>query len=281
MNGSGNKGGAFGFKISSINKLVDTKASHSSSITLLHFLVNTIEDRLPHVAEFTDELKESGSACRVSQQEMTSEYRMMGAQLNDLDIELQKNFTDVELEETDKFPGVMKDFVIESKQKFEALQVKYTSMEVAYKDVVAYFGEDPKNTKPDEFFGIFKIFIASFEKARNDNKRQRDHELAAQKRKEELENRRKMANANPNVRVTSSSSQDSQDSSEEKHLMDNLLETLRDGRDLDTRSRRKRGEREKRIGRSMSIALKAESILNSLKEDEPPMPEIPKEIETK
>jgi hypothetical protein len=95
-----------------------------------------------------------------------------------------------------------------------------------------------------------------------------------------LENRRKNAHANPNVRVTPTS-QDSQDSIEEKHLMDNLLETLRDGRDLDTRSRRKRGEREKRVGRSMSIALKAESILNSLKEDEPPMPEIPKEIITK
>jgi hypothetical protein len=94
---------------------------------------------------------------------MTSEYRMMGTQLNDLDIELQKNFTDVELEENDKFPSVMKDFVIKSKQKFEELRVKYTSMEVAYKDVVAYFGEDPNHTKPDEFFGIFKIFITSFE----------------------------------------------------------------------------------------------------------------------
>ena len=60
-------------------------------------------------------------------------------------------------------------------------------------------------------------------------------------------------------------SQDSQDSSDEKHLMDNLLESLRDGRDIDSRSRRKRGEREKCIERSMSIALKAESILNRLK----------------
>lgn len=87
----------------------------------------------------------------------------MGTQLNDLDFELQKNFTDVELEKNDRFPIIMKDFVIKSKQKFEELQVKYTSMEVAYKDVVAYFGEDPNNTKPDEFFGIFKTFIASFE----------------------------------------------------------------------------------------------------------------------
>ncbi|CAG8806298.1 10772_t:CDS:10, partial [Dentiscutata erythropus] len=45
MNGSGNKGGAYGFKIQSINKLVDTKAAKSSSITLLHFLADTIETK--------------------------------------------------------------------------------------------------------------------------------------------------------------------------------------------------------------------------------------------
>jgi hypothetical protein len=45
--------------------------------------------------------------------------------------------------------------------------------------------------------------------------------------------------------------------------MDNLLESLRDGRNFDSQSHKKRGERENRIERSMSIALKAESILNS------------------
>src|SRR6266540_3110692 len=92
----------------------------------------------------------------VSQQEMTNEYRTMRIKLNDLAVELQKNFTDVELEENDRFPGIMKDFLVKSLHKFEELQDKYTSMEVAYKDVVTYYGEDPINTKPDEFFGVFK-----------------------------------------------------------------------------------------------------------------------------
>jgi len=90
-----------------------------------------------------------------------------------------------------------------------------------------------------------------------------------------MENRKKRVREEPSVSVTS---QDS--SEEEKHLMDNLLETLRDGRDLEPRSRRKRGGKEKRLERSMSIALRAESILSRLKEDDtPPMPEIPPEIE--
>ncbi|CAI2186042.1 20571_t:CDS:2, partial [Funneliformis geosporum] len=270
MNGNTHKGGAFGIKISSINKLVDTKSTNSSSHTLLHFLANTVDDKLPRISGFIDDLKDCGSACRVSQQDMTNEYRNMGTKLNELAIELKKNFTDVELEENDKFPSIMQKFVISSQQKFEELQVKYTSMEVAYKDVVAYFGEDPKNTKPDEFFGVFKTFITSFEKARHDNKQQRERELAIQKRKEEAENRKKAARPSPGVNINSAS----QDSVEEKHLMDNLLESLRDGVDLDSRSRRRRGGKEKRLGREMSVLMRAENILNSLKEDTPPIPDM-------
>ncbi|CAG8616739.1 494_t:CDS:10 [Acaulospora morrowiae] len=274
MNGSGLKGGAFGFKIASINKLVDTKASNNSSITLLHFLADTVEEKTPHILGFAEELKDCGSACRVSQQDMMNEYRMMGTKLNDLAVELQMHYTDVELEENDKFPEIMKEFVVKSQEKFEQLRVKYTSMEVAYKDVLSYFGEDVKNTKPDEFFGIFKTFITSFERVRSDNKKVKERELSAQRRREEIENRKKRAAAtSPGVHVGEGVTMDS---SEEKHLMDNLLETLRDGRDLDTRSRNRRGNR--RVARSMSIALKAESILNRLKEDAPPLPEMPKQI---
>ncbi|CAG8744722.1 14851_t:CDS:2, partial [Cetraspora pellucida] len=269
MNGSGNKGGAYGFKIQSINKLVDTKAAKSSSITLLHFLADTVETKLPNVLSFVDEIAECGSACRVSQQEMTNEYRQMGTLLNDLAIELQKHFGDeVELEKNDKFPEIMKEFVVMSQKKFEDLQMKYTSMEVAYKDVVAYFGEDSKNTKPDEFFGIFKTFLTSFERVRTDNKAIKDRELAAKKRKEEIEQRKKLANKpSTGVQMTAQLNP-----SDEKHLMDNLLEKLRDGGDLETRAKRRGGKGDKeggdlRVSRSMSIAIRAEDILKRLKED--------------
>jgi len=210
----------------------------------------------------------------VSQQEMTNEYRLIGTKLNDLAMELDKNYTDEELEENDRFPANMRVFVERSKNKFEELQVKYTSMEVAYKDVVSYFGEDPKSTKPDEFFGIFKTFISSFERARYDNKVQKERELVLQKRKEEIESRKKKQKDKTSISVKEGITQDP---SEEKYLMDNLLETLKDGKVLDTRTRRKRGAgKEKRIERSMSIAVKAESILNRLKEDAPPIPDLPK-----
>jgi cytokinesis protein len=62
LNATGVQGGAFGFKISSINKLVDTKATDGT--TLLHFVERTISKCFPEVEEFLDELQKPSEACR-------------------------------------------------------------------------------------------------------------------------------------------------------------------------------------------------------------------------
>lgn len=62
LNANGVQGGAFGFKISSINKLVDTKASDGT--TLLHFVERTINKCFPEVESFLEELDKPSEACR-------------------------------------------------------------------------------------------------------------------------------------------------------------------------------------------------------------------------
>ena len=42
----GNRGNAYGFKVSSLNKIIDTKSSSGSRYTLLHYLVETLEKRV-------------------------------------------------------------------------------------------------------------------------------------------------------------------------------------------------------------------------------------------
>ena len=107
----------------------------------------------------------------------------MGIKLNDLSVELGKHFnSDVELEPDDRFPMVMSGFVDKSRVKFEKLKLAYTSMEVEFKAIVTYFGEDPNSTKPDEFFSIFKTFTTSFERARLDLKKQKELESKRKKR---------------------------------------------------------------------------------------------------
>lgn len=84
-------------------------------------------------------------------------------------------------------------------ERFDQLEVRYTSMDVAYKDVVTYFGEDPGDMKPDEFFGIFQTFTSSWNKAKTDIELQRKRKEQAEKSKEYREQRKARLNKRLNI----------------------------------------------------------------------------------
>lgn len=64
LNGTNFQGGAFGIRISSINKLVDTRAS-SNDTTLLHFLCTMVEEKFPSISKnLVNDLEVCREACR-------------------------------------------------------------------------------------------------------------------------------------------------------------------------------------------------------------------------
>jgi hypothetical protein len=63
----------------------------------------------------------------------------------------------------DNFASTMHKFCRYAIDKFDDLELRYTSMDVAYKDAVTFFGENPNEMKPDEFFAIFRTFMSSWE----------------------------------------------------------------------------------------------------------------------
>lgn len=62
LNAAGVQGGAFGFKISSINKLVDTKAADGA--TLLHYVERSVKNCFQETEGFLTELETPAEACR-------------------------------------------------------------------------------------------------------------------------------------------------------------------------------------------------------------------------
>lgn len=62
LNGTGPQGGAYGFKVSSINKLVETKAQDGT--TLLHFVQRTVHSLFAETETFLEELEAPAAACR-------------------------------------------------------------------------------------------------------------------------------------------------------------------------------------------------------------------------
>ncbi|KAG0282002.1 hypothetical protein BGZ97_009178, partial [Linnemannia gamsii] len=194
MNGSSHNGGAFGFKIASINKLVDTKASNTPNMTLLHFLTNITESTLPDLLQYQDEIRSCGEACRVSLPELQSDFKMIESRLNDIKAELRSYYPEGrQATPDDRFHEVMTPFIVTVEAEFAVTKVAMAEQDALYKECVKFYGEDPVNMKPDEFFGIFKTFTSSFEKARDDNRKQRERDtqrekakLAAKQRQEQI-----------------------------------------------------------------------------------------------
>lgn len=124
MNGTSFQGGAFGMRVSSINKLADTKASNTSSVSLLHVLVGITRRQFPHVQRFLHDLRNVNSATRImaSVNDMVEQYTEMRQHLKKLDTELETQWQNVELDPNDRFLQVMTKHRNAATERFEELK---------------------------------------------------------------------------------------------------------------------------------------------------------------
>ncbi|KAF9356289.1 hypothetical protein BGX26_005472 [Mortierella sp. AD094] len=272
MNGGGHNGGAFGFKIASINKLVDTKASNAPNMTLLHFLTNITEKTLPDVLNYQKEVAPCGDACRVSLPELQTDFNHLKTKIKEIKTELHTHyFNGFKTCPEDWFYDVMQPFMDHAEKAFSKAETAMLDMETMYKDCVKFYGEDAAAMKPDEFFGIFKTFSASFEKAREDNQKQQEKEAQREKAKTAAKVRQEqMAVRKNRIQVRGEGSNDTEGGGDDKGMMDSLLETLRNGGDSEA-SRRDRRRKNRVDHAPMNVAVKAQDLLTSLREDGSPI----------
>lgn len=133
-------------------------------MTLLHFLTNITESTLPDLLQYQDEIRSCGEACRVSLPELQSDFKMIESRLNDIKAELRSYYPEGrQATPDDRFHEVMTPFIVSVEAEFAVTKVAMAEQDVLYKECVKFYGEDPVNMKPDEFFGIFKTFTSSFE----------------------------------------------------------------------------------------------------------------------
>ncbi|KAG9336836.1 hypothetical protein JZ751_003184 [Albula glossodonta] len=161
----GQRGNAYGFKVSSLNKIADTKSSIDRNITMLHYLIMIFEKNYPDVLRIQDDLHSIPEAAKVNLAELEKEVFSVKSGLKALEAELQYQQSRGR-DRGDKFVPVVSDFITFSK-------------------ALKHFGEDQGRMQPDEFFGIFDTFLQSFTEARQDLENM-------QRRKEEEERRARM-----------------------------------------------------------------------------------------
>uniref|UniRef100_A0A3B4E747 Dishevelled associated activator of morphogenesis 1b n=1 Tax=Pygocentrus nattereri TaxID=42514 RepID=A0A3B4E747_PYGNA len=180
----GQRGNAFGFKVSSLNKIADTKSSIDKNITLLHYLITILEKKYPKVMQIPEDLQNVPEAAKVNMTELEKEINNLRSGLKSVESELefQKKCPQ---EVGDKFVSVVSQFVTLASFSFSDVEDSLSEAKELFLKAVKHFGEDATKMQPDEFFGIFDQFLQSFAEARQENENMR-------RRKEEEERRARM-----------------------------------------------------------------------------------------
>ncbi|KAI9293249.1 hypothetical protein K502DRAFT_366874 [Neoconidiobolus thromboides FSU 785] len=268
MNGSGFRGGAYGFKVHSLTRLRDTKAIDNKS-TLIHFLAKTVSKIYPDILDFRYEIKACEAASKVSFTDLMADFQNMGNRLKELEQLLDTYFIDLtSLPPEDTFPITMRKFYDSSIKSYTTLENRYEEMNKNYAKAVNLLGEDPLTMGPDEFFVNFKSFNSLFEDAIKDIRVQEEKEKKAEKRRIEIEakekaQKEKLKTETENQTETGLVSSKKEDP-EAVGAMDKLLESLKSGADF-TATRRYKNRLNDKKGRSSSIGMKAMEMLQEIK----------------
>ncbi|XP_049614082.1 disheveled-associated activator of morphogenesis 1 isoform X1 [Syngnathus scovelli] len=180
----GQRGNAYGFKVSSLNKIADTKSSIDKNINLLHYLITILEKKYPKVLKFHGDLPSVPEAAKVNMTELEKDVGNLRSGLKSVESELDYQKKRAQ-EPGDKFVSVVSQFITVASFSFSDVEDSLTEAKDLFVKAVKHFGEDAGKMQPDEFFGIFDQFLQSFGEAQQENDNMR-------RRKEEEERRAKM-----------------------------------------------------------------------------------------
>lgn len=198
----GTRGNAYGFKLQSLNKIVDTKSSTNRSVTLMHFLLQILENKnYSDALKLPSDLQHVEQAARVNLGELEKDINLLRVGLRNLkkEIEVMKNHESSDHRD-DRFVPVMSDFVTVASLSFAEVDEMLISAKTKYKEIVQSFGEDPIKLQPDSFFNLFSEFLDSFDSARKDN-------ISAKQKKIEEEKRKKLEQQQAELKKRRSSKQ--------------------------------------------------------------------------
>ncbi|KAG1121834.1 hypothetical protein G6F42_012044 [Rhizopus arrhizus] len=253
MNGNTTRGGASGIKISSINKLIDTKGN--TSTTLLHFLVETVESKFPKILGFLDELKATEQAYKVNKVEVTSSFATIKKGLKQFDV----------LSSDDAFTNTMKQFQKEAKDKFDQVEKLQVESEASFEKVVLFYGENTEKTQLNEFFSIFHVFVNNWQKCSNDLAmiKQKQERIEAQKKYDA--ERRNQARNGIQSKGKGVAMSDYTKTTQQDPVMDNLLEKLLlSRREYKTKEKLQMQQQQQMLNPIISSELNASEILESI-----------------
>ncbi|KAJ3223051.1 Dishevelled associated activator of morphogenesis 2 [Clydaea vesicula] len=259
---SGQRGGAYGFKLGSLLKMIDTKSVITNrKHTLLHYLTELVEKKFPDLIGFEKELSHVEDGAKVTVPQIRSSLTLIRDGLKGIKTllsNLEEDHTKAEqvlakkdikkgalgitheptIPKKTVFVEVISNFFEEASKVYDEYDKLFKKAESEYEQTVLLYGEDPKVMFPDEFFGIFSKFCSSFVGARTENEmaiakeKETEKREAEKKVQDEKRRRKREASSNSNLSVKDSRTDTASMSTktDQNGGLDDLITSIRSGK---------------------------------------------------
>uniref|UniRef100_A0A8C7IE60 Diaphanous related formin 2 n=1 Tax=Oncorhynchus kisutch TaxID=8019 RepID=A0A8C7IE60_ONCKI len=238
MNAGSRNAQTFGFNISFLCKLRDTKSADQNT-TLLHFLAEKCEEKYPEILRFPEELQHVERASKVSAEILKSSLSTMERHIQRLENDIE-NFPKTD-DEKDKFVEKLSIsfscFLLISHIQYEKLSTMHKNMQKLYESLGSYYAFDPHVLCVEDFFGDLASFRTLFVEAVKDNhkKREMEEKIKRARLAKEKAEREKQERQQKKKQLIDMNKEN------ETGVMDSLMEALQSGAAF--RDRRKRTPR--------------------------------------
>eukprot|EP01094_Clydonella_sp_ATCC50884_P019838 TRINITY_DN3970_c0_g1_i1.p2 TRINITY_DN3970_c0_g1~~TRINITY_DN3970_c0_g1_i1.p2 ORF type:complete len:450 (-),score=189.39 TRINITY_DN3970_c0_g1_i1:447-1697(-) len=208
------RGGAWGFRLESLTRLVELRGSDRRQ-TLLHFFAEFLETEHEDVLSVGKQCAHAAASSKVGLQEVEAMARKLQGELDILQLNLSL------LSDDEKYVARMQPFHSMACGKMAELSALLAQTQTNYRQLLEFFGE-PSETTSDALLGHLASFLHALEVALEENKKRREQD-EARKRIEAKRAERLKASGR------SGGGGGGGDDGEEGGLMDSIIAQMRNG----------------------------------------------------
>ena len=174
------KGPCYGFKLQSLDSLTITKSTDKRQ-TLVHYLVELVEQRYPDLKNFEAELNYLEKASQFSLENILTDVAELEKGMEITRRELENRLAAAAAKDNRakvEQNAALKEFVDQAGSTVKQLRNEANKAQELFKDCAEYFGENPKMIDANTFFGYFVRFSAVWKTSGLENEKRK--KLAAQ-----------------------------------------------------------------------------------------------------
>lgn len=179
------RGAAVGFRLDSLLKLTDTRATNNK-MTLMHYLCKVLAAKSPHLLNFYVDLVSLEATSKIQLKMLAEEMQAVSKGLEKVEHEFKASESDGPVSEI--FHEKLKEFTDNAGADVQSLSLLFSEVGKKADQLIKYFGEDPVRCPFEQVMSTLLTFVTMFRKAHEENVKQADLEKKkAQKEAAEAE----------------------------------------------------------------------------------------------